>query len=574
MDENMKARPARGLVRRNDAPKGKDTIPAYLSNGEYVLPKATVDAMGGPKALDKLVSATNGKAPGGQPVERSTAPFKGGLHRRDPLPAPKLGLRGFNSGGMTSPMADAQADYQQWLKAGGVTTGYDAGGAVKVKEEKKPAAVDVMTGAAPVPASGSYAEQRNYARQTGALNVPAEKPPAQVPALPASSTLTRGSADWSRSVAAEQAAKQKPAFDKLVEQRSRPGLMPDARTPNAPAPDAQKIRSARSDYTSEKDKAVARLAGQGYSMRDVPNAKGVQRLTGKDGRTIYTNDLADTADWVSGGMKPGVNTVAASNFTNPAAAVSRLTGPALQAAADRGDFGAIRSHYQRGGGTFRGETANQTALRRRTEPSGNVMIGSSDDKQAADRLAAKIGSMTNDAQGMIRRGDVKGAAVMDRLIGNNRDILGQMNDRILSRREGVERGREAAIDRLMRTEELSARSRDEAAARERDRRLLALEDRVINARTPEERARAAETLRMLTGKVEQQDRYTVVPGGQEWDAEANAMRNVPAWVINNRTGEPVSPRGVSTPSGMKVIGKSPSGQTIYQDANGGKFTYG
>lgn len=562
MDENMKARPARGLVRRNDAPKGKDTIPAYLSNGEYVLPKATVDAMGGPKALDKLVSATNGKAPGGQPVERSTAPFKGGLHRRDPLPAPKLGLRGFNSGGMTSPMADAQADYQQWLKAGGVTTGYDAGGAVKVKEEKKPAAVDVMTGAAPVPASGSYAEQRNYARQTGALNVPAEKPPAPVPALPASSTLTRGSADWSRSVAAEQAAKQKPAFDKLVEQRSRPGLMPDARTPIAPAPDAQKIRSARSDYTSEKDKAVARLAGQGYSMRDVPNAKGVQRLTGKDGRTIYTNDLADTADWVSGGMKPGVNTVAASNFTNPAAAVSRIIGPALQAAADRGDFGAIRSHYQRGGGTFRGETANQTALRRLTEPSGSVMIGA-DDKQAADQLAAKIGSMTNDAQGMIRRGDVKGAAVMDRLIGNRRDILGQMNDRILSRREGVERGREAAVDRLMRTEELSARSRDEAAARERDRRLLALEDRVINARTPEELARAAETLRMLTGR---QDRQSVQMSytSTKDPVSGEEVRTPVAYDPNSGTWQRM-PGGGAT--GQFIEGK------VYVDANGNRATY-
>lgn len=56
------------------------------------------------------------------------------------------------------------------------------------------------------------------------------------------------------------------------------------------------------------------------------------------------------------------------------------------------------------------------------------------------------------------------------------------------------------------------------------------------AKTPEERSAVAQQIRDLSGKQEPQNRFTVVPGGQEWDANAGAMRNVPGRVINNQTG--------------------------------------
>jgi hypothetical protein len=56
------------------------------------------------------------------------------------------------------------------------------------------------------------------------------------------------------------------------------------------------------------------------------------------------------------------------------------------------------------------------------------------------------------------------------------------------------------------------------------------------AKTPEERSAIAQQIRDLSGKQEPQNRFTVVPGGQEWDANAGAMRNVPGRVINNQTG--------------------------------------
>lgn len=69
--------------------------------------------------------------------------------------------------------------------------------------------------------------------------------------------------------------------------------------------------------------SMDRLAGQGYARRDVQGAPGVSRLTGADGRTIYTNNLEDTADWVQGGMRGGTG--------------NTLSGPSVQEMTDRAD---------------------------------------------------------------------------------------------------------------------------------------------------------------------------------------------------------------------------------------------
>lgn len=60
--------------------------------------------------------------------------------------------------------------------------------------------------------------------------------------------------------------------------------------------------------------------------------------------------------------------------------------------------------------------------------------------------------------------------------------------------------------------------------------------------TPAQRRQAQESLRALGVKVED-NRFTVVAGGQEWDATAGAMRNVPARVLNNQTGQFVDQGG-------------------------------
>lgn len=69
------------------------------------------------------------------------------------------------------------------------------------------------------------------------------------------------------------------------------------------------------------------------------------------------------------------------------------------------------------------------------------------------------------------------------------------------------------------------------------RRLEVLRSQYEKATDPKVRADLAQRLRVMSGKDDQQNRFTVVPGGQEWDATANVMRNVPARVLNNQSGQ-------------------------------------
>lgn len=86
------------------------------------------------------------------------------------------------------------------------------------------------------------------------------------------------------------------------------------------------------------------------------------------------------------------------------------------------------------------------------------------------------------------------------------------------------------------------RSRVEGDQKEQQARVKEMErqsaifDELANPETSKERADfLTQQLQTLRGKAEQ-NRYTVVPGGQEWDDKAMAMRTVPARVFNNQTG--------------------------------------
>ena len=95
--------------------------------------------------------------------------------------------------------------------------------------------------------------------------------------------------------------------------------------------------------------------------------------------------------------------------------------------------------------------------------------------------------------------------------------------------------------------------------------------------TPAQRRQAQESLRALGVKVED-NRFTVVAGGQEWDATAGAMRNVPARVLNNQTGQFVDQGvsrqpGQSVPAGWTQIGTA-NGKPVYQDSQGNRHVAG
>ena len=76
------------------------------------------------------------------------------------------------------------------------------------------------------------------------------------------------------------------------------------------------------------------------------------------------------------------------------------------------------------------------------------------------------------------------------------------------------------------------------------------------AKTPEEKSAIAQQIRDLSGKAEPANRFTVVPGGQEWDTTAGAMRNVPGRVLNNQSGQFVEQGGAAqaAPAGIPKVG--------------------
>ena len=96
-------------------------------------------------------------------------------------------------------------------------------------------------------------------------------------------------------------------------------------------------------------------------------------------------------------------------------------------------------------------------------------------------------------------------------------------------------------------------------------RLESLQTRYAEAKTDADRAKIAKEIRDLSGKSDGnlKDNFMVVGGGQEWDAQAGAMRNVPQRVIDLRTGQEVGAPG----GGRRPAQDSPQVQEIVNDTS-------
>lgn len=95
------------------------------------------------------------------------------------------------------------------------------------------------------------------------------------------------------------------------------------------------------------------LAGLRVSDTSAP---GIKRVDGGSSPLFTNIDPAQAVQEMRGGT---VNTLPASAFTNRSPGDSAAVSAALQAAAARGDFEAVRNYYQQNGGTWLGRTAEQ-----------------------------------------------------------------------------------------------------------------------------------------------------------------------------------------------------------------------
>lgn len=86
--------------------------------------------------------------------------------------------------------------------------------------------------------------------------------------------------------------------------------------------------------------------------------------------------------------------------------------------------------------------------------------------------------------------------------------------------------------------------------------------------TPEQRSVAQRNLAALSGNTEDARKNVVtLGGGQEWDAQANAMRNVPQRAIDLRTGQEIGARAGAAGQGGKTTQQFKQGE-VYRDAAG------
>ena len=100
-------------------------------------------------------------------------------------------------------------------------------------------------------------------------------------------------------------------------------------------------------------------------------------------------------------------------------------------------------------------------------------------------------------------------------------------------------------------EELSMRREAAGFQTRAAKRLEDLQASYQSAKTPEERSALARQIREISGKGEGnlRDNFMTVGGGQEWDAQAGVMRNVPQRLVDLRSGQEAgSPQAPAAPA--------------------------
>ena len=291
--------------------------------------------------------------------------------------------------------------------------------------------------------------------------------------------------------------------------------------------------SPRPNYGFTPDPMQGPALGMRVSPTSAPEIKRIDNAPGLNS-PLFTN--LPTGQAVSEMQGGTVNTMPAAAFQSAGPAASRATSAALQAAAARGDWDAVRGFYQRNGGTWQGRTAEQDAADNQG-PRG-AAIGSS-------RYGFKFARRSED-----RAAD---RALADRRARTEEELS---RDRL-------------EIDRQRAEGEAQTRG-FEVRGMERVERLY---QQLEKAETPEERAAIAEQLRALSGK-EAPNRFTVVPGGQEIDPTTSMVVTRPARVFNNQSGQfvdqpggqaaPAAPRVGEVRGGYRFKGGNPADQASWE----------
>ena len=495
---------------------GDDTVIAAKS-GEYVLPPEVV-AMIGVDKLDAMVAMMTGKMPGGEPAR---------------MPNGGMGLQGFAAGGAIKPddikMGEKYREANRELVSGVLQpTSSAAQQAIAQGETAK--GMGIMARGL----VGSLASSAGNAASAVADNV----------VRPVGRGLigfARGATgnDQLLSDAAPQAATQPAA--------------PKATALTAPPPSASgAARGLPGFNASAPTDAQRNASGDAYRDAWQREAPGGMRNAGIGALGLYNAEQQVRGTGITARRQPNGVMEFSGNGAN--ARPQQYTSGVDLAGSNEG---LARAN------AIRQSTIDTLAGGREGPGGGGISNSQARESLATSQRWALEDAMKDKSLTKSQREQMMEAHFKPQELALNGRKLDQDAQLGLSRlgleqqRESGENARFAASHGLeqQRVEgEAETRGFQTRAAR-RMEQLYTQYDKATSA----ERSVIAEKIRTLSGK-DAPNRFTVAPGGQEWDAGAGAMRNVPARVLNNQTGQFVeqpSPQNLGTDPRAATIRSNP-----------------
>lgn len=324
-----------------------------------------------------------------------------------------------------------------------------------------------------------------------------------------------------------------------------------------------------------------------YTVTPVENTNGVQRINQPGKSPLFTNidpgqAVAEMKGNPVGGFQPAsVRGDAAGaapsgpglGFGPGSAAGSPDVLGILQRESDiRAGMGAIQDRINFNGGNGIGF--------RQTEPGERGFTTIRDGAQAErDRAAvmdAALKPLAGARNGQLTANQLRTAQGMIEADQRNEQARYQTDANAATQLETTgmrETGANSRADASNRIQqgELGLRQEAQGFQSRAARRQEDLQARYEAAKTPEERSTIAQQIRDLSGK-EFQNRFTVVPGGQEIDSTTGQLVTRPARVLNNQTGQFVDQPQAAAPqpvaNHIAALKKNPEQAAMFDSVYG------
>lgn len=559
----FKPRSASEAQALNQAP---DTIPGMFKPGEFVLPPDTVHAMGGPEALQGVVDATHTPAPDTAAVPRGFQPqvfFAQGGSVDDEVSRQKANSFGDASAAAADPavrQVQPAPNSPSNTFPGNRTQGASGFSGAPVGQAAAPATASAAARGMPTRNPGPSElfmndRTQELRQQVGAGNY------AQ-----AAGTAVRTAGQGLGMYVLEAADKVATPVIDAARGFGRGLFGSDANAAPAPAASTPAATPAAQPATAATNPTDTRLAaGTQTAPASTPNPAPAPTPDASAGKQVmpgvYSHGPGQYSDSEQGmGFKPGFtgqpsaqNLAAADNLARGFNPSARPTDPGQALGFGSGsELARVQAptvlhsgnSWQARNDLRNLEVAASSITNRPEWRSGSTRRNPSGGPTAATQayqtaLAADIA-----ARGAQPAYDMK--AAQENAATQREGIQQQGATTRTGMQEQGANARAGARDAIA-AEELGMKREAQGFQTRAAKRMEDLQARYQAAGTEQERATIAKQIRDLSGKDDQANRFTVVPGGQEWDAAAGAMRNVPARVLNNQTGQFVDQGGRALP---------------------------